>query len=69
MDEVLDWVFCVAQRSGMELEQLRAEKFTNITGAHLCRMDQDQFETLEPLYGTELFMCLKDLLRQSKEFV
>ena len=62
--EVLDWVYCVADKC--RITGIRGEKFNQKTGSELCRLNREQFVTLEPDYGSLLYGCLHKLLRNSK---
>ncbi|XP_059150643.1 ETS-related transcription factor Elf-3-like isoform X2 [Physella acuta] len=61
-NEVLDWLFFVAQERGLEMQEFRGENFQNLSGAQLCQMSLADFTRLEPHFGTVIYEMFKALL-------
>jgi hypothetical protein len=66
-NEVLDWLFYVAQECHMEYSRLAAEQFNTVTGTDMVRMNQKDWQALEPNYGDKLHSCFQNLLAKNKD--
>ncbi|XP_064600485.1 ETS homologous factor-like [Liolophura sinensis] len=64
--DVLNWVYFVAEKHNLDTSQIRGEHFQNITGQQLCRMQREDFERRDPVYGAYLFGILQNLLKEAK---
>ncbi|KAK3602630.1 hypothetical protein CHS0354_034215 [Potamilus streckersoni] len=64
--EVLDWIYWVADYQNMDCTRLKGEAFQNITGVQLCHMTLEDFIIRDPEFGNCLFEMFKNLNRDVK---
>ncbi|KAL3842086.1 hypothetical protein ACJMK2_020151 [Sinanodonta woodiana] len=64
--EVLDWIYWVADYQNMDCTRLKGEAFQNITGVQLCHMTLEDFTIRDPEFGTCLFEMFKNMSRDVK---
>ena len=66
--EVLDWVYYVAEELFPENESspIKGEKFNNVTGAQLCRMTLEDFQSCDAYYGKALYDTFRTCLNQGE---
>ncbi|XP_046338732.2 ETS-related transcription factor Elf-3-like isoform X2 [Haliotis rufescens] len=60
--EVLDWLFYLGQEQDLNMSQLRAEAFQDLTGSQLCNMTADDFLRIDPKFGKLFYEMLRKLL-------
>lgn len=65
-NEVLDWIFDVANERNLDVAHLHAENFRTVTGYHLCRFTQQEFHERDPDYGTLYYEIFRQLYNGGK---
>lgn len=66
-DDVLDLIYFVASASGgVTMTSLHGERFRDVRGVDLYRMDRREFVARDPRYGNLLFDCIQELLAKSE---
>jgi len=68
-EEILDWIYYVADLSNMDLKNLKGEQFQGLTGKQVCSMTHDDFVVRDPENGALIFNCLQQLLDKSGLYI
>ena len=56
--DIVDWVVHSCQHLQIESSLINVSGFAALTSSQLATMSEDQFKTIEPVYGRELFQAL-----------